>query len=338
MKKINRFEKFLIIRPDRLGDLVLSLPVAQGIKSKFPNSTISYFISNSYSDIRYLAPYVDKWIIDKNNAGGRLSISQLTANIKISNFDWSIELLPAWRTSIAAFFARIPNRIGTSRRIYSLFYNRKVSLRRRNSNIHQSDLDLTLLTPLNILDSGLLPELKITDNAIIKAKKLIGEMNNNFIIIHPGSGGSAPNWPLENYRKLSYMLTKKTEKRAIITGNNENIGAFDECINLNGKTDLETLAGLINLSSLFISGSTGPLHLADALGVKCMAFYPNRLNLDKFRWGPKRNLANVLSPSSPCKCRDLSKCNCLNAITVEEAFEMAQKLMAIKPGKDVELS
>jgi len=319
--------RILIIRPDRLGDLILSLPVAETLKQRFPESSIAYLAAPGPAQIRPLVPYVDDWHIDSDGRN-RLGLTQLIQVMKSARFDCAIELKPSLRTASAALFARIYIRIGTARRGFSVLYNRRVDVHRKGSGKHQTDLDLELLAPFGIKASGLFPRLEQTSAAITKAKMLVGADTKPYIVMHPGSGGSAPNWPIDYYRRLAVMIMESAGYGVVITGNNDRIGNFDErCSNLNGKTDMEGLAGVIARATLFISGSTGPLHLADSLGVSCMGFFIRHKVVGPVRWGPRRNMANVVMPDMQCDCRDLSRCDCLRQVTPEIAMNKFKSIL-----------
>lgn len=323
--------KILLIRPDHLGDVILSLPVAETLKSHWPESRIYYFSAPGPTNLQGMINYVDGWIIDENLSGSKLSIYQLAKIFRMGGFDILIELKPSWRTAVAGLLSGIPIRIGTSRRFYSVFYNRFVNLHRRGSDSHQTDLDLALLKPLGINNVGILPSIRLSETKRDKAKTLLTGIPNPYIVIHPGSGGSTTNWPLENYRQLAKLILQRTKYAVVITGNKDKIGEFENCHDLNGKTDIESLAGILAGASLFISIGTGPLHLADALGTKCMAFFTNRPGIEPARWGPRRNMENILvSPNITCRCPDSRSCSCLEQISPESAFKKIESILGIE--------
>ncbi len=322
-------ENILLIRNDRLGDLILSLPVAATLKDHFPDARISYLAARGPSAIHKLVDYVDNWLIDSDSNGTKLSIISLTTLIKRGKFDCSIELKPSWRTSAAMFLAGIPRRIGTSRRAYSIFHNQRVNLHRRASGLHQTDLDLAMLQPLGISSKGSLPILKSTPDCIAKAEKLLPSDIGKYIVIHPGHGGSAPNWPIDNYILLAELLSKEIGLKVVITGEGNSESDFEDCVNLSSKTDLEALAGVISRAELFISGSTGPLHLADALGKKCLSFFSNRDDIGPDRWGPRKNMANILIPENKCQCKNLKFCRCLEQIQPQYVLKRIRGLLGI---------
>ena len=320
----------LLIRPDRLGDLILSLPVARALKNEFPETRVTYLAAPYPAAIAGMVDYVDGWIIDGRPGVTPLPLRELSVAIKNGNYDCLIELKPSWRTAGAGFMAKIPIRIGTSRRIYSFYYNTRVKLHRKASGKHQTDLDLAMLKPLSINASNVLPTLSLKKDSAKTAGDLVGEKIDKYIVIHPGSGGSAPNWPESNYRELSKKILTMTGFGVVITGN-ESIRPFDDCLNLLGMTDLLGLAGVISGAALFISGSTGPLHLADALDRRCVSFFVDRADIGPQRWGPRRNLHNVLiPPGERCRCTNLSRCRCLERISPDTAFDKVASVLEIR--------
>lgn len=326
-------EKILLIRPDRLGDLILSLPVAETLKKNLPESEIQYLVSPYTAPIAPMVDYVDGWLIDKNPKGHRLSISELAGRVRNGKFDCLIELRPSWRTSVAGYLSGVKTRIGTSRRFYSMFYSHRISIHRKSSGSHQTDLELAHLRLFDFNDKILNASLRATPRGINKANALLKDAARPFVIIHPGSGGSAPNWPLEHYRRLAVMIRKNLDLEVVITNHEAGLEGFDDCLDLGGKTDLESLAGVISCSELFISGSTGPLHLADALGARCVAIFSSKPEIGPVRWGPRRNKGNVVIPEAHCNCADLDNCDCLEKIPPERILEKIRNLLTVSvPG------
>ena len=106
--------KILIIRPDRLGDLILSLPVAETLKKNLPETKIHYLVSPYTSAIAPMVDYVDHWMIDKDADGRNMPVWDLSRKIKQQGFDCLIELKPSWRTSMAGYLSGVKARRKTS--------------------------------------------------------------------------------------------------------------------------------------------------------------------------------------------------------------------------------
>jgi heptosyltransferase-2 len=322
--------KILLIRPDRLGDLILSLPVADSLKSNFPESEVHYLASRHTVPIAPMAKNVDGWIPDSDRGGKPLGPYSLARRIKFEEFDCIIELKPSWRTSIAGALSAVGLRIGTSRRLYSIFYSHRLSIHRKASGLHQTDLDLAHLRALGIQVSGLFPRLDVTERGRKSAESLLNLKDQAYVVVHPGSGGSAPNWPIASYRRLASMILERTDFKVVVTNHDNNMEAFEGCLNTGGKTDLENLAGVIGGADLFISGSTGPLHLADALGATCLSFFANRDYIGPSRWGPRRNMDRIITPGDTCRCQKADTCRCLEGLSVDSAYNKTEEILRTK--------
>jgi ADP-heptose:LPS heptosyltransferase len=115
---------------------------------------------------------------------------------------------------------------------------------------------------------------------------------NKIVIIHPGSGGSSVDIPKEKLIELTRMISKLKNITIVITGSkNESelcreFEVSETVINLSGQLDLSLLKALINKANIFISNSTGPMHIAAALGVYVIGFFPKIFSCSQKRWGP----------------------------------------------------
>jgi ADP-heptose:LPS heptosyltransferase len=161
-----------------------------------------------------------------------------------------------------------------------------------------------------------------------KTDKLL-EANNihpedRFIIIHPGSGGSAVDLPIEKFKELIKNLSD-IDVKIILTGNKNEKKMCDELTinekvkNFSGLLTLEELIALISKSYLLVANSTGPIHIAAALGKQTFGFYPKIKSCSAQRWGPYTDKRFVYEPELDCKECNREQCerlNCMNFINI----------------------
>ena len=104
-------------------------------------------------------------------------------------------------------------------------------------------------------------------------------------------------------------------------------------VNLSGQLNLKELAALLERAALYISNSTGPLHMAVAVGTPVLGFYPQIPVMGPRRWGPYTTTARVLVPRKPADCSQCRKrgtpCECMASISINEAFSAACELLAV---------
>ena len=101
----------------------------------------------------------------------------------------------------------------------------------------------------------------------------------------------------------------------------EELKINSKILNFGGFLNLSELIALINKAGIFIANSTGPLHIAAALGKYTIGFYPNLLACSAKRWGPYTNKKIIFSPKNECSDCGKEQCKsskCMNTIQVAE--------------------
>jgi ADP-heptose:LPS heptosyltransferase len=174
------------------------------------------------------------------------------------------------------------------------------------------------------------------------------------VIVHPGMGGSALNWPETHYVEFvrallkdgrQVLLTAGPAEVALLQRIGEALGPLKEKAMFYSNTEplggvgatLEFFAGLISHASLMVAPSTGPLHLAVALERPVLTFYPPIRVQSAIRWGPylkDESRASVMVPDVYCgqdfKCLG-NLCNffpCMKSLTVTQALDQANQQLS----------
>ncbi len=318
--ELKRGDRILISRTDRLGDLILALPFIETMKMRYPESSFDVLTSDYAAPILKNIKYIDKVVTLDN---GRLQKekeyqAEFLQRIKESNYHTALVLFPDKIISRLLYEAGIPYRIGTGRRFHSIYFNYHIFHSRKGNKKHESEYNLDFL---RFFRQGVLfkiPKLDLKNRELDEARKLLtlDRIKADFLILHPGSGGSAQQWPLEQFIELYDLLTKKG-LTVLMTGSNEEglrikKAAENYGFKVNsfaGKTDLLTLAALLSLAGVVVANSTGPLHLAAAVGTKVIGIYPSEHAMSPVRWGPLGEGHLIVQPY---------KGSAIETITVEE--------------------
>jgi len=320
--------RILVIRNDKLGDFMLAWPAMSLLKRQYSESVITALVPSYTRPIAQLCPWIDDIIIDERNG-----VSSLTRAIKQHRFDASISLFSELRTAAALWLARIPVRIGPATKIAQVFLNRRLRQKRSLSLKPESEYNVDLSRyyiqlhgdvpvepaqpPYLVLDTRkTIRNQYITENNIPRNKKLV--------LVHPGSGGSAVNLSLEQYAQLADQVAGATDVHFVITAGPDEIdnsNALSDLLQAHSHSVYHSLKGLahfahfINIGDLFISGSTGPLHIAGALNIPTAAFYPARRSATALRWRTLNDESTRISFSPDVYVKsattldiDISKC------------------------------
>jgi len=162
-----------------------------------------------------------------------------------------------------------------------------------------------------------------------------------FVILHPGSGKSARDWKPEYFGELARKLVSNNRVKVIVTGTSQEqtlvetvtkIGGND-VIPVIGKTSLREYCALASAAVLFIANSTGPIHIAAAVGVPVIGLYPQVPVLSAARWGPYTEKKTIVSPrGKPLDCKKCQGnrhqgCECMDSISVDEVYNASIKYL-----------
>ncbi len=327
-------QRILLSRTDSIGDVVLTLPMAGVIKSHFPNWEI-IFLGRSYTQaVVELSEHVNEFI-NFDDMEEMDQIEQIEY-IKTFNIDIFVHVFPVKEIAEIAKGAAIKIRVGTRNRLWHWFLcNELVSLSRKNSDLHESQLNIQLLS---FLDINTKIELSDIDRyyGFTKVKRLGNELFVNMIakdkvkiILHPRSKGSAKEWGLANFSKLIEQLPKE-KFQIFISGTKEDgmqlenfIKENPSAIDITGKLSLDEFISFINLCDVLIAASTGPLHIAAALGKKAIGLYSSRRPIHPGRWAPVGKDAHALVFDANCEqCKGKKNCNCIEKIDVQKIVHL----------------
>lgn len=298
-------KRILLCRTDAIGDLILTLPVARSIKEAYPELHITMLVSEYTESLLQAEEYIDGVMtIPGRELANYVEVRELSDMFKAGGFDTVVFFYPRFSLALAAFMARIARRIGSGYRIYSLLLNERVKLHRKHSGRHELDLNYDLAESAF---PGLLrrePHLTVSDSEIASAKSLLAQKGlapgEPFIAVHPFSRGSAPNWKLDRYLYVARHLAQAGH-RVVITGSDADRDLLScslqepmpNVVWLVGETNLRQLLAVIKAAALVVTSSTGPIHVASAVGTFAIGIYPPIAALSPTRWGP-RGAANKL--------------------------------------------
>jgi ADP-heptose:LPS heptosyltransferase len=335
---VEPFQRIIISRTDKIGDVILTLPLVGFLKENYPNSEI-IFIGNTYTKpILESCENIDK-IIDWHKIK-KLPIQKQLRFFKRLKATVIIHVFPNKRIAFLAKWSGIKTRIGTSHRVYHLFtVNKKVNLGRKNSEKHEAELNLELLKPLHLkypipTKNELTRFYGLTKIAPLPERFVqIIDRNKFNLILHPKSKGSAREWGLNKYAELIRVLPEN-KYNIIVAGTPSEADEMEYLLkvyaskikDVTGKLSLSEYISLINEADGMVACSTGPLHIAAALGKRAIGIYAPMRPIFPQRWGPIGSNSTYLVIDKECNdCKTSSHCQCIEAITVEQVVNELNK-------------
>ena len=311
-------KKLILIRLDKIGDLICTLPVDEIFGSEFE---ITWVISKGLSPLTECANPPRRYIqLDKTHP--REAAQELKAFLKKEKFDLALSFQAPWWVNFQLWLQRIPLRLGVLSQWHSfLFLNQGLRQKRSRAEKHEYEysLDLALLAK-ELLKSPLSPlEKDKSLTAYLKLKPRLNslsqfDVNQNFVVVHPGMMGSALNWPEEKYIQWIESFLKLKKDKVVITGTDKDepylkkikstFAQHPQVIVLQSQLNFDELLLLLSKAQLVLAPSTGVAHLAASLGTKVKAiFSPLRVH-HPLRWSPRGPFVKNYLPQGPSPIDD----------------------------------
>jgi ADP-heptose:LPS heptosyltransferase len=344
IRSSSHFQRILICRTDNIGDVVLTLPLAGYLKTHVPGVQIDMLCRPYAAPVVRHCRFVDRVLAP----GDGDDVQQMMAQ---GNYDTVIFAFPDRRLARAAKRAQIPNRIGTSHRLFHLFTcNRLVRFSRARSNLHEAQLNFFLLRPLGIDVVPSLEELPAYYGLSAprdKPCRALREREGRYFILHPKSNNNGREWPLDHYTSLArrfvdnpaihFWITGSAAEGELLQKQVPELLALPNVTNLCGQFDLDGLTDLIDGADGLVASGTGPLHMSAALGRPTLGLFPPLRPIDPGRWGALGVQARVLCRPQACAgCVDAAACACMRAIMPEMVGDVLLEWVGNEAkGKDV---
>lgn len=298
-------QKLLVIRNDKIGDFMLCFPAFALLKRSLPHTKLVALVPNYTAPLAKLCPDLDDVIIDNSNKQDKKAQQQLVEHLKSEQFDGVISFVSDWYNAKLVWRSRIPYRLAPATKLFQFLYNDRLTQRRSQSAKAEFEYNLDLaryflrrhnITPVE----PQLPYLHVDDAQIHAQKAKLSQQlqldcQKKWLFIHSSTGGSANNLSQAQYAELIQAVLANFDCQVVLTaGPNEGEKARalatqvgSPMVVVYDKNDgLVDFTHSLACADLFISGSTGPLHISGALNKPTIGFYPSRLSAIPRRWQP----------------------------------------------------
>ncbi len=346
--------RYLISRSDAIGDVVLTLPMAGLLKELDPTCHITFIGRDYTKPILERCEHIDEvlvWDHSLKRLEGdvifhvfpRKEIAALAKRSRISTRVGSARRLYHWWTcNKRPWFTRANSDLHEAQLNLKLLegigVQRELSLKELpkyyglpvdEPALYRSCFENRFYASAKALVSG-----RSSYEALAPRKTdfriTIGISEKRKVILHPKSAGSAVEWGLEQYAKLIELLSPE-KYEVFITGTEEEGKMIRNKLPLHlphvhdttGKFSLPQLIDFIAKADILVAASTGPLHIAAAMGKKVIGLYSPRRPIHPGRWAPigLRAEALVFDPDCPICREGREACLCLQRIDPKEVLK-----------------
>ncbi|MDP8263097.1 MAG: lipopolysaccharide heptosyltransferase II [Candidatus Ancaeobacter aquaticus] len=333
-------KKILIVRMDRMGDVLLSTPAIHAVRKQYKDSYIAVLVRPYTVDAVKHNPDIDEVIVyDKEYAHkGMVNNIGFVVHLFMKRFDVALILHSTNRSVLLSFLAGIKKRVGYDRRLKYLLTH-PIPYRKHKGEKHEVDysLELTVLLGVDISQATKKPLFVVSHDD----EQFIGTLLQNkgikrtdrIICIHPGASCPSKRWSFQRFREVVQHYKKRDSVRIVIIGGDEEIDTADSIaqghevgvINLAGVLSIGQMGAVLKHSCCLVSNDSGPVHAASALNVPVVVLFGRKNpGLSSQVWGPIGDNNIVLHKDVGCVHCLAHNCKtgfqCLDAITVDDVI------------------
>ena len=325
----------IISRTDAIGDLCLTLPAIGWLKSQHPDWRITLLVRPYAAAVAQACEWVDNVAVLPE----QMNVDELSAWLRELRADHIVHVFPQRRIAAAAKQAGIPLRSGVWGRVYHWFHcNNRVWLSRARSTHHEAYLNLLLLSRLLQLPVPSEADLKqhlVTWSGLRPPNP---SPDNRTLVLHPYSRGNGREWPIAHFAELAQRMLDDGWQ-PVLGGTAADAQAFAQhqhlfpaaCENLMGHDSLAQYMQRIGHAAGLVAGSTGPLHIASAMGRSSVGIYAPKRLINTQRWGAIGPASTNLQLPGPCdKACSNNDCHCMRAIEPHQVWQALQNQLTIQ--------
>lgn len=330
----------LVVRLDRIGDLVLSLPAIEALRKRFPEARITLMTRPATRPLLEGHPALDEVLAYDYKKGGRHAFPfgylRLLAEVRKRRFDAAVILHPGIRSYLVPFLAAVRRRVGY-RNKHAWLLTHPVKDERHLGRKHESEYALDVAAALiGVRVEGPPPRLQPDLSLLPRG------CEGRWIALHPGASCPSKRWSVERFGRLASHLSEAYPGYGIaVVGGPETTSAAQELkraagcevTDLTGKLDLRQLPAFLSRCALLISNDSGPVHVAAASGTRVISLFGrNQQGLSATRWKPLGEGHTVIQKNVGCQVCLAHECpiefECLKAIEVEDVMNAVRKTLA----------
>jgi len=308
--------RVLIVRLSSMGDVIHTLPLAENARAA--GHTVGWVVERPFAGLLAGHPAIEtvfvadtrRWRSRLLSSDTRREVAALRREISAFRADAVVDAQGLWKSAVIARLAggrgsaRVVGFAASSRREPASAILCGTPVVPAPDAAHVVDKNLGLLGPLGIQATLRAPDAShLLGRPSGDADAFLAAQKRPFVLLHPGAGRAEKCWGEERFAHLARGLIRESDVSSVVSWGPGDARRAERLRSLLPKRppmpalDFGGLARVIRGAALFVAGDTGPLHLADALGVRTLALFgptdPARNGPYRFREGIVRDMKSV---------------------------------------------
>jgi heptosyltransferase-1 len=280
--------RILIVRLSSMGDIVHTLPLAANARAG--GATVGWLIDRQYAGLLEGNPSLTQVFLADTRGWRRnpfspahwQEVARLRRSLKDFAPDATVDVQGLWKSALLARMAGAPivSFSAAARREPSSAVLVATGIGLARDAVHIVDQNSSLLAPLGLPIARTAPDARyLLAGESPAASAFLGTLPSPFALFHPGAARAEKTWPVEKYAELASRLERDLGLFPVVSwgpGDEDRAALLSTRLPEAPKIpplDFRGLARVTAGASLFVAGDTGPVHLADALGVPALALF-----------------------------------------------------------------
>lgn len=330
--------RVLIVRLGALGDIVHTLPLAAALRRGLPRVGLDWVVDERHRAILDLVPAIDRVVVFRSRRGAPWrAVTGLVRELRQQRYDAALDAQGLVKSSLVARFSGARRVIGFA----------PAHLRERGARVFYSETcdpgaarhvvarNLALATTLDVQAGPWeFPIAESSSSLVAEIRRGVGGGDDaRFLLLNPGGGWPNKRWPAERFGELAYRVEQRHGLRSVaLWGSGDEplaravVARSGGTAGLAPPTSIADLVALSRAATLMVSGDTGPLHVAAAVGTPVVGIYGPT---DPQRNGPWSPADVVVSRYAACGCRFKRRCRraqwCLADVSVDDVVRAVER-------------
>lgn len=341
-------ERFLVVRLSSMGDVVHALPAVAALRARFPSARVDWLVEARWRELVELNPHISN-CLSVNTFGWRNqplkqlgSLRRSLATLRRVGYQCALDFQGLYKSAALAWLTEARERIGFHERVLRepgccLFYTERVL---PPASTHVIEMNLALVAHLGARtrDAPMFDLPTTADDEAYVENQLRRAGLGDFFILSPGGGWESKCWPVERYAELHDALVRTRGWRGVV-----NVGPAEELLAAELRRRARAAEpvrfplsprqyiALARRAQVVISGDSGPLHIAAALGTPAVGLYGPTDPVRNGPFGPRAAVVSNrgVSPVSYRRTRGYSPA--MLSIGVEQVLTAVARLVERLP-------
>ena len=274
----------VVVKLSAIGDVLHGVPVAVALKRAFPEARIGWAVEGRAADVLAGHSAIDHLFrLPRGWLKSPAAVLSLRQQLRAFAPDVAIDLQGLLKSGVASWLSGARMRIGFARPVAREYSWLAATNLVKPVATHVVDRNCDLLVPLGVRDSRPSFDMPTWPVSLERVRHWLTGLRLTAppVVINPGAGWASKRWPAERFAALARCLHRRHGIRPLVVWGGSEERALAEQIAAEAcgeavvatDTTLQDLGELFRLSRLVISGDTGPLHLAAAVGTPCVGLF-----------------------------------------------------------------